>query len=79
MPGEARASYGIEPNASGAEDHDRLAGANIGGVQDGARASYNAAAEQRCLSEWKVLGHYRELILVDERLFGEAAEPEALE
>ena len=75
---EARAAYRIEPNASGAEDHDRVAGAYVSRVQDGTRARYNATAEQRSLSEWKLLGHGGELILVDERLFGEAAQPEAL-
>ena len=76
---EARAANRIESHAASAEDHDRLAGADVGGVQDGTGARHNAAAEQRCLGERKLLGHDGELVLVNEGLFGEAAQPEALE
>ncbi len=74
----ARAVDGVEPDASGSEDHDSVAGADVSGVQDGAGASHNAAAEQRSLGERKLRGYDRELVLVDERLFGETSEPEAL-
>ena len=49
------------------------------GIQDGARAGDNAAAQQRRLRERHVFGHKRELVLVDERAFGEAAKSHALE
>ena len=49
------------------------------GIQDGAGAGYNAAAQQRSLRERNVFGHDGELVLVDERAFGEAAESQALE
>jgi hypothetical protein len=75
---EARAANRIEPDAAGAEDHDCLAGADVGGIQDGTSARHNAAAEQRCLGERKLLGHRGELVLVDERLFGEASQSKAL-
>src|SRR4029077_8383168 len=39
----------------------------------------NAAAEQRSLSERKLLGYDGKLVLMDERAFGEASQPEALE
>src|SRR4029077_20337 len=42
---DARSTNGIEPNSSGAEDHDRLPGVNVCGVQDGTGAGYNSAAE----------------------------------
>ena len=76
--GEARAADGIEPDAAGAEDHDRFARAARRGVQDGARTRDNAAAEQRRLGERHLLRQKRELIFVDERAFGKAAEPQAL-
>ncbi len=56
-----------------------VAGADVRRVQNGTCASHNAAAEQRCLGERKLLLYDRELILVNESLFGEAAQPEALE
>jgi hypothetical protein len=62
---------GIETNASGTKDHDRVAGANVGCVQDGADAGCDAAAEQRSLREWKLPGDYGELVLVDERALSE--------
>jgi hypothetical protein len=77
--GDARATHCIEANASGAEDHDSVAGANVSRVQDGTGTGHNAAAEQRSLGERKLLGYDGELVLVDERLFSEAAQPEALE
>ena len=54
--GDARTTDGVKPNATGAEDHDRVAGAHIGNVQDRARAGDNAAAEQRRLGERHILG-----------------------
>ena len=77
--GDARAADGIEPDAAGAEDHDRVPGAHVRGVQDGARAGDDAAAEQRRLGEGHLLRHKRELIFMDERAFGKAAQPETLE
>ena len=77
--GDARAANGIEPDASGTEDHDRVAGAHVSGVQDGARTGDNAAAQQRRLGEGHLLRQKRELVFVDKRAFGEAAEPQALE
>jgi hypothetical protein len=73
------AAHGVELDASGAEDHDGVAGANIRRVQDGASARYNAAAERRSLGERKLLGYGGELVLADEGPFGEAAQSEALE
>src|SRR5689334_10210016 len=75
---DARPTNGIEPNTSSTEDHDCVPGTNIRGVQDRAGARYNAAAEQRSLGERKLLGHDGELVFVDERAFGEAAQPKAL-
>jgi hypothetical protein len=49
------------------------------GIQDGARAGDNAAAQQRSLRERHFFGHSRELALVDERAFGEATKSHALE
>src|SRR3989442_1743550 len=48
---------------------DNVAGDDVSRVQDRTSASYNAAAEQRSLSEWKLLGHDGELVLVDQRPF----------
>src|SRR5258708_24643083 len=76
---DARCTNGIEPNSSGAEDHDRVPGANVCGVQDGTGAGYNSAAQQRSLRERKLLGYDGKLVLVDERAFGETAQPEPLE
>src|SRR5262249_29216785 len=73
------ATDGIEPNASGPEDHHRVAGPDVGGVQDGAGASDHAAAEQRSLGERQLLGYDGKLVLVNERLLGEAPEPKAVE
>src|SRR5260370_1183693 len=42
-------------------------------------AGYNSAAEQRSLGERKLPGYDGKLVLVDERAFGEAAQPKALE
>jgi hypothetical protein len=75
----ARSTNGVEPNSSGAENHDRVAGANVCGVQDGTGAGYNSAAEKRGLGERKLLGYDGKLVLVDECAFREAAQPEALE
>jgi hypothetical protein len=75
---DARPTNGIEPNSSGAEDHDRVPGADVCGVQDGTGAGYNSAAEQRSLGERKLLGYDGELVLVDERAFGKPSQPEAL-
>ncbi len=76
---DARPTNGIESNSSSAEDHDCVAGADVRRVQDRAGARYNAAAEERSLGERKLLGYEGKLVFVDERLFGEAAQPEALE
>jgi hypothetical protein len=76
--GDARATHGIEPNASGAEDYYAVAGGNTCGIQDSAGARYNAAAEQCRLSEWELLRHDRELIFMDQRPFGKAAQSETL-
>src|SRR5258706_16239376 len=76
--GDARTANGIEPDAAGAEDHDRVARAHVGGVQDGARTGDNAAAEQRRLGERHILRQEGELIFMDKRAFGKAAEPQAL-
>jgi hypothetical protein len=70
---------GVEPHPSRAEDHNRVAGANVGRVQDGAGARYNSAAEQRSLSERKLLRYDGKLVLMDERAFGETTQPEPLE
>jgi hypothetical protein len=72
--GDARTANGIEPDAARAEDHDRVARAHVSGIQDGARTSDNAAAEQRRLGEWHILRQKGELIFVNERALGEAAE-----
>jgi len=74
-----RSTNGVEPNSSGAEDHDRVAGGNVGRVQDRSGAGYDSASEQRSLGERKLLGYEGQLVLVDERPFSEAAQPEALE
>jgi hypothetical protein len=76
---DARPTNGIEPNSSGAEDHDRVPRANVCGVQDGTGAGYNSAAEQRGLGERKLLRYDGKLVLVDERAFSETAQPEPLE
>ena len=76
---DACAAYRIKPDASGAENHDRVAGVHVCGIQNGARAGDNAAAQQRSLRERHVFGHERELVLVDERSFGEATKSHALE
>src|SRR5260370_33663695 len=76
---DARSTNGIEPNSSGAEDHDRVPGANVCGVQDGTGAGYNSAAKQRSLRERKLLGYDGKLVLVDERAFSIASQPKALE
>src|SRR5437660_1705945 len=76
---DARPTDRIEPNPSSPEDHDRIAGTNVRSVQDRTCTGYNAAAEERSLGERKFLGYEGKLVLMDERLFGEAAQPEALE
>ena len=76
--GDARTANGIEPDAAGAEDHDRVPRAHVSGVQDGARTGDNAAAEQRRLGERHILRQKRELIFMDKHAFGKAAEPQAL-
>src|SRR5580700_4557886 len=60
----ARSTNGVKPHPSRAEDHNRVAGVNVGRVQDGAGARYNSAAEQRSLSEWKLLGYDGKLVLM---------------
>jgi hypothetical protein len=52
---------------------------HVCGIQDGARAGDNAAAQQRSLRERHVFGHKRKLVLVDERAFGEATKSHTLE
>jgi hypothetical protein len=42
---DTRATYGVEANASGAKDHNGVAGADVCGIQHGTGASYDAAAE----------------------------------
>ena len=51
-----RAAHGIEPNASCAEDHDRVAGLYARGVQNGTGAGNHTATEQRGLSEGHLFG-----------------------
>src|SRR4029077_21264851 len=77
--GDARTANGIEPDAAGTEDHDRVASAHVSGVQDGARAGDNAEAEQRRLRERHIPRQKGELTFMDKRAFGKAAEPHALE
>jgi hypothetical protein len=77
--GYARTADGVEPNTTGTEDNDGVASAHVSSVQDGARAGDNAAAEQRRLGERHILRQKGELIFMDERAFGKAAEPQALE
>jgi hypothetical protein len=77
--GDARTADGVEPNTTGTEDHDAIARAHVSGVQDGARAGHNAATEQRRLGERHILRQKCELIFMDQRAFGKAAEPQALE
>jgi hypothetical protein len=77
--GDARANDGVEPYTAGAEDDDCVAGAHVGGVQDGTSARDDPAAKQRRLGEREFPRYDSELILVDEGLFREAAQPEALE
>jgi hypothetical protein len=52
--------------------------AHLSGVQDGASTGDNAAAEQRRLGERHILRQKGELIFMDKRAFGKAAEPQAL-
>jgi hypothetical protein len=77
--GNTRATYSIEPDPTGAKDHDRLAGPDVGGVQDGASARYDATAEQGGLGEGHLLRYDSELVFVDECLFRKATQPETLE
>jgi hypothetical protein len=44
--GNESTTYGIKPDASGAENDNRVAGAHLRGVQDGDGARDNAAAER---------------------------------
>jgi hypothetical protein len=76
--GDARTADGIEPNPTGAKDHHRVAGAHVSGVQDGACAGYDAAPEQRRLGKRHILRQKGELIFMDKRAFGKAAETQAL-
>src|SRR6266849_5438480 len=76
---DARSTNSVEPHSSGAEDRNRVPGGNVCSVQDGTGAGYNSAAEQRSLGERKLPGYDGKLVLVDERAFGEAPQPEALE
>src|SRR4029434_6352665 len=64
---------------SGAKDDDRVTGPDIRGVQDRPSARHDPAAEQRCLSEGHLLRYDRELVLMDEGLFGKATQSETLE
>src|SRR5690348_17443568 len=70
---DARPTDRIKPNSSSAEDYDRIAGADVRGVQDRTGARHNATAEQRSLGERKFFRHEGKLVLVDKRLFGKAA------
>jgi len=76
---DARAADSVEPNPSCAEDDDRVPSAYLRGVQDRTSARYTAAAEESSLGERKFLGYDGELVFVDQRAFGEAAQPKALE
>ena len=75
---QARTAHRVEADAARAEDHDRLTGLDVRGVQDGTRASDDPAAEQGRLGERHRVRYDRELVFVNEGLFGEAAQPEAL-
>jgi hypothetical protein len=77
--GDARPTNSIEPDPSCTEDHDCVTGANVRSIQDRAGTRYYAAAEERSLGERKLLGYEGKLVFMDESLFGEAAQPEALE
>jgi hypothetical protein len=59
---DVRTADGVEPNAATAKDHDRVAGPHVCGVQDGARAGHDAAAEERRLGERHILRQKGELI-----------------
>jgi hypothetical protein len=52
---------------------------HVGGIQDGASARDDAAAEQCSLSEWHLFWYDSELVFVNECLFGKATESETLE
>ena len=69
----------LSPTPPAPKDGDRFAGAYIRGVQDRTGARYTAAAEESSLGERKSLGYDGELVFVDQRAFGEAAQPKALE
>ena len=75
---EASAADSIKPQASGAEDHDSIARGYAGSVQDGTGPRNDTAAQQRCRSKRHFLRYRCELILVDERPFGEASQTQAL-
>jgi hypothetical protein len=71
-------NHRIESHASGAEDHDCVAGGNARGIQDSAGTRNNAAAEQRRLGERLFLGYTGKLVLMNKRPFCKAPQPETL-
>jgi hypothetical protein len=76
--GDASTAYRVKPDASSAEDHNRISGDDARRVQHRAGTGDNAAPKQRCLSEGHLLGHCGELVLMNESSFGKATQSQAL-
>lgn len=68
----------IEADASGADDGNRVAGADVRSVDGGSGTRDDRAAEQCGLRERNLIVDDRQLVLVDEDLFGESADVDRL-
>ena len=69
-----RSADDVEPNSANTDNCDGIARANLRGVDRRTRSSHSGAPEDGCLRERNCLIDLGELIVVHDRLLGEAAE-----